>query len=61
MSEHIESGNTDDAAWKNHEIIDLPEEAGLATVKSKYNDGILEITFNKKDKSRPKEKEIKIE
>jgi HSP20 family protein len=44
-----------------HETIELPEEADLATAKSKYNNGILEITFNKKDKSKPKGKEIKIE
>ena len=48
-------------AKKYHETIELPEEADLATAKSKYNNGILEITFNKKDKSRPKGKEIKIE
>jgi HSP20 family protein len=46
---------------KYHETIELPEEADLATAKSKYNNGILEITFTKKDKSKPKGKEIKIE
>jgi HSP20 family protein len=49
------------AAKKYHETIELPEEADLATAKSKYNNGILEITFNKKDKSKPKGKEIKVE
>jgi HSP20 family protein len=49
------------AAKKYHETIDLPQEADLATAKSKYNNGILEITFNKKDKSKPKGKEIKVE
>src|ERR671919_422707 len=49
------------ASKKYHETIELPEEADLATAKSKYNNGILEITFNKKDKSKPKGKEIKIE
>jgi HSP20 family protein len=48
-------------AKKYHETIELPEEADLATAKSKYNNGILEITFNKKDKSKPKGKEIKVE
>jgi HSP20 family protein len=49
------------SAKKYHETIELPDEADLATAKSKYNNGILEITFNKKDKSKPKGKEIKIE
>jgi HSP20 family protein len=48
-------------ARKYHETVELPEEADLATAKSKYNNGILEITFNKKDKSKPKGKEIKVE
>ncbi|MGC2309734.1 MAG: Hsp20/alpha crystallin family protein, partial [Nitrososphaeraceae archaeon] len=48
-------------ARRYHETIDLPEEADLATAKSKYNNGILEITFNKKDKSKPKGKEIKVD
>jgi HSP20 family protein len=46
---------------KYHEAIELPEEADLTTAKSRYNNGILEITFNKKDKSKPKGKEIKVE
>ncbi|MGA7369582.1 MAG: archaeal heat shock protein Hsp20 [Nitrososphaeraceae archaeon] len=48
-------------ARRYHERIELPEEADLATAKSKYNNGILEITFNKKDKAKHKGKEIKIE
>ena len=51
----------EDASKKYHETIELPEEADLATAKSKYNNGILEITFNKKDKSKPKGKEIRVE
>ena len=49
------------AAMKHHETIELPEETDLATAKSKYNNGILEIIFNKKDKSKPKGTEIKVE
>jgi HSP20 family protein len=49
------------AAKKYHETIELPEEADLATAKSKYNNGILEVIFNKKDKSKFKGKEIKVE
>lgn len=52
---------TEGLARKYHETIEIPEDADLATAKSKYNNGILEITFNKKDKSKPKGKEIKVE
>ncbi|MGB7634583.1 MAG: Hsp20 family protein [Nitrososphaeraceae archaeon] len=46
---------------KYHEVINLPEEADVETAKSVFNNGILEITFNKKDQSKPKGREIKIE
>jgi HSP20 family protein len=46
---------------KYHEVINLPKEADIETAKSVFNNGILEITFNKKDQSKPKGKEIKIE
>ena len=46
---------------KYHEFINLPEEADVETAKSVFNNGILEITFNKKDQSKPKGREIKIE
>jgi HSP20 family protein len=57
----VTTTDTEAKARKYHEIIELPEETDLATAKSKYNNGILEITFNKKDKSKPKGKEIKVE
>lgn len=46
---------------KYYEVINLPEEADVETAKSVFNNGILEITFNKKDKSKPKGKEIKVD
>lgn len=46
---------------KYHEVINLPEEADVETAKSVFNNRILEITFNKKDQSKPKGREIKIE
>jgi HSP20 family protein len=46
---------------KYHEVINLPEEVDVDTAKSVFNNGILEITFNKKEKSKPKGKEIKVE
>ena len=46
---------------KYHEVINLPEEADVDTAKSVFNKGILEITFNKKEKSKPKGQEIRVE
>jgi HSP20 family protein len=44
-----------------HKTVELPQGAEIGTVKSTYNNGILEITFNKKENTKPKGKEIKIE
>lgn len=52
---------SEDPHLKYHKTIDLPEEADIETAKSKYNNGVLEITIEKKKKTKPKGKEIKIE
>lgn len=39
---------------KYHEVIDLPPEADIDIVKSAFTNGLLEITFDKKPKSKPK-------
>ena len=44
-----------------HKLINLPTEADVKTARSKYNNGILEITFDKKKETKPKGKQIKIE
>jgi HSP20 family protein len=44
-----------------HEIINIPPEADIETVKSSYNNGILEITFKKKERQTRRGKEIKVE
>jgi HSP20 family protein len=44
-----------------HETINLPEEADIETAKSTYNNGILEIIFKKKQQTKPKGKQIKID
>ncbi|AFU59503.1 small heat-shock protein [Candidatus Nitrososphaera gargensis Ga9.2] len=44
---------------KYHRVIDLPSDTDIETAKSKYTNGILEITFNKK--AKPKGREIKID
>ena len=52
---------SDDPQRKYHKVIDLPSEADIETVKSIYNNGILEIVFNKKKQTKSKGKEIKVE
>jgi HSP20 family protein len=53
---------TNDPQRKFHRTVELPEETNVDTAKSTYNNGILEITFNKKKKvAKSKGKEIKID
>ena len=53
--------SSNDEQRKYHKVIDLPPEAEIETVKSKYNNGILEVVFNKKIQTKPKGKEVKVE
>jgi HSP20 family protein len=46
---------------KYHEVIEIPSEAVIETATSTYKNGILEITFQKKEQSKPKGRQIKIE
>ncbi len=46
---------------KYHKTIELPQDTNTETAKSTYQNGILEITFGKKENAKPKGKEIKIE
>jgi len=52
---------TNDPQKKYHQVIDLPPDADIETVKSTYRNGILEIVFKKKEQAKPKGKEIKVE
>ncbi|WP_415311064.1 archaeal heat shock protein Hsp20 [Candidatus Nitrosocosmicus sp. FF01] len=53
---------TNDAQRKYHRILELPRETDIDTAKSTYNNGILEVRFNKKKKeAKPTGKEIKID
>jgi HSP20 family protein len=52
---------TEDLKRKYHEVIDLPAEVDTDSVKSTFTNGLLEITFSKKSKDRPKRKTIKID
>ena len=46
---------------KYHEVIEIPPETDIETAKSVYNNGMLEITFKKKEQTKPKGKQINIE
>ncbi len=57
----VEVSTADTAQRRYRSIIELPSEADIETVKSTYNNGILEITFKKKEQTKPKGKEIRVE
>ena len=46
---------------KYHEVIEIPPETDIETVTSTYKNGILEITFKKKEQTKPKGKQINVE
>lgn len=53
--------STDDPQRKYHQVIDIPPDADIETVKSTYKNGILEIVFKKKGRSNiNKGREIKV-
>ena len=52
---------TEDPKRKYHEVIDLPAEVDIDSVKSTFVNGLLEITFNKKTKDKAKSKSIRID
>ncbi len=57
----VEVTTSKDAQRKYHKNIELPELAEIETARSAYNNGILEITFDKKKVTKPAGKDIKIE
>jgi len=57
----VEITTSKDAQRKYHKNIELPELAEIETARSVYNNGILEITFDKKKITKPAGKEIKID
>jgi HSP20 family protein len=57
----VEVTTSKDAQRKYYKNIELPEQAEIETARSAYNNGVLEITFNKKKVNKPAGKEIKIE
>ena len=57
----VEVKTEDISPRKYHKAVDLPKETDIETARSTYNNGILEVTFDKKKETKPKGKEIKIE
>ena len=58
--EKVEIKTAENAQRKYHKVIDLPKQADIETARSTYNNGILEVTFDKREENK-KGKEIKIE
>ena len=52
---------TTGAQRKYHKTVEIPTEADIDSARSNYNNGILEIVFNKKENVKPKGKELKVE
>ena len=52
--EKVEIKTADNAQRKYHKIIDLPKQADIETARSTYNNGILEVTFDKKKEDKTK-------
>ena len=52
---------SDDPNRRYHKTIEVPDEVDIDSAKSNFNNGILEITFKKKDQQRPKGRQINIE
>jgi HSP20 family protein len=55
------TSNSTNSQRKYHKTIELPDNTDIETARSAYNNGILEVTFDKKKTERPKGREIKIE
>ena len=52
---------SDDPNRRYHKTIEVPDEVDIDSAKSNFNNGILEITFKKKEQQRPKGRQINIE
>jgi HSP20 family protein len=51
--------SSEDPQRRYHQTIEIPPETNIETATSSYKNGILEITFKKKE--QPKGKTIKVE
>jgi HSP20 family protein len=57
----VEIFTTETSQRKYRRVVELPEETNLETARSTYRNGILEITFSKKESPKQKGKQINIE
>ena len=57
----VEIFTTDTSQRKYRRVVELPEETELETARSTYRNGILEITFSKKESPKQRGKQINIE
>jgi HSP20 family protein len=53
--------SSEDPQRKYHRTFEIPAETDIQTARSNYINGILEITFKKKEQTKPKGKAIKVE
>jgi HSP20 family protein len=57
----VEIFTTDTSQRKYRRVVELPEETDLETARSTYRNGILEITFSKRESPKAKGRQINIE
>ncbi len=52
---------SEDPNRKYHKKIEVPDDIDIESARSNYNNGVLEITFKKKEQQKPKGRQINIE
>ena len=52
---------SEDPQRRYHRTIEIPPETDIETAMSSYKNGVLEITFKKKEQAKQKGKTIKVE
>ena len=52
---------SEDPNRKYHKTIEVPDDIDIESARSNYNNGVLEITFQKKEQQKPKGRQINIE
>jgi HSP20 family protein len=52
---------SEDPNRKYHKKIEVPEDIDVESARSNYNNGVLEITFKKKEEQKPQGRQINIE
>ena len=57
----VEISTSDRAARKYRAIIEVPQDAEMGSAKSSYNNGILEIIFNKESQSKTRGRQVRVD